>query len=129
MKKNQTSQSNANVAVEIYMALLQRNFSYVSDSLVKMLLSVDRCLFQSYQSPGDIQQSFCVKGELNRTFQLNASQWTTASTILCNNLSVSDLKVFLIQVQTQLDDLFVVRAEFRRTTHFIALCRRRQRRK
>jgi hypothetical protein len=56
-----------------------------------------------------IQQSFCINGQLNKTFLINGSQLTVAKDFLCNNLSANDLKTFLISVQNQLDDIFLVK--------------------
>jgi hypothetical protein len=56
-----------------------------------------------------MKQSFCVDGEFNRTFSVNAIDWMQTNGFLCNNLSASDLKSFLISVQEQLDNSFIVK--------------------
>ncbi|CAF0829832.1 unnamed protein product [Rotaria sordida] len=90
MNKTQNSLSNLEVASEIYYVSRQRNFSY------------------SYQSEIDIQQSFCINGEFNRTFSVNQIQINETINFLCSNLSAIDLKSFLISVQEQLDQIFLI---------------------
>ncbi|CAF4288810.1 unnamed protein product, partial [Rotaria sp. Silwood2] len=52
--------------------------------------------------------SFCVDGEFNRTFLVNQSELIERIDFLCNNLSINDLKLFLINVQEQLDEIFLI---------------------
>ncbi len=91
MNKTRASISNLNVAIEIYLASIRTNFSY------------------AYQSEWNISQSFCIQGQFNQTFDVNPSQWTEAKDFLCKNLSAIELKSFLIDVQTQLDEKFLVK--------------------
>ncbi|CAF4091856.1 unnamed protein product, partial [Adineta steineri] len=85
------SLSNVNVALEIYFASLQTNYSYV------------------YRSETNIKQSFCTDGQFNQTFSItNQMQSTESKDFLCKNLSAIDLKNFLISVQQQLDNTFLV---------------------
>ena len=88
MNRRRTSVSNINVAIEIYLASIRTNFSY------------------EYQSEGNISQAFCDEGEFDRTFDVGS---TKAKDFLCNNLSTIELKSFLIDVQKQLDEKFLVR--------------------
>ena len=66
-------------------------------------------ILQAYRSASIIKLAFCGNRQLNRTFFLNQTQWVEARDILCVNLSSSDLKAFLISVQSQLDEIFLVR--------------------
>lgn len=91
MNKTQRVISNLNIAIEIYLASRQTNFSY------------------AYQSEWNISQSFCSEEQFNQTFNVNPSQWSEANEFLCNNLSAIELKSFLIDVQTQLDEQFLVK--------------------
>ncbi|CAM4819705.1 unnamed protein product [Rotaria magnacalcarata] len=88
---NQThnSLSNLAVAAQIYLASIQTGFAY------------------SYQSDIDIQQSFCIAGEFNRTFSVSEKQINETNNFLCYDLSAEDLKSFLISVQHQLDEQFL----------------------
>jgi len=62
-----------------------------------------------YQKATDIKQSFCNDGEFNRTFSVDQSQIIQIKNFLCNNLSAIDLKLFLINVQKQLDAILLVK--------------------
>ena len=46
---------------------------------------------------------------MKKTFLVNQSQLIESQDFLCNNLSATDLKLFLISVQKQLDDIFLVK--------------------
>ncbi|CAM4887474.1 unnamed protein product [Rotaria socialis] len=83
------SLTNLNVASEIFLASLQPNYTY------------------SYQSAINIQKSFCIDGQFNQTFLINQGQSMDAKDFLCNNLSTTDLKSFLISLQIQLDQVFL----------------------
>lgn len=83
--------SNFEIGLEIYLVSIQNNFSY------------------EYQSAMDIDRSFCVDEQINRTFQIDRTQWKRTKEFLCSNLSAGDLKGFLMQVQQQLDEQFLVR--------------------
>jgi hypothetical protein len=99
MNQRRQSASNTDVAIQIYFASRRTNFSY------------------EYQPEWNISQSFCDQGEFNRTFDVNPSESMKAIDFLCNNLSAIELKSFLIDVQTQLDEKFLVR-EFQCNSFF-----------
>lgn len=109
MNKTQKASSYLDVATEIYYAFIQRNFSYVNWKIEQIVRNNLNCFFQSYLSTTEIQQSFCTKGEFKNTFLVNQLQFNETKDFLCNNLSASDLKLFLIGVQQQLDGIFVVK--------------------
>ncbi|CAF4378814.1 unnamed protein product, partial [Adineta steineri] len=89
MNHTKRSESNLNILIQISYSRLQKNFSY------------------SYQSETNIKQSFCNKTEFNKTFLINSSDAIVPKKFLCNNLSATDLKLFLISVQNQLDDILL----------------------
>ncbi|UJR15712.1 hypothetical protein I4U23_002647 [Adineta vaga] len=90
INKTEKHTSNFNVAIEIYSALLWSNFTY------------------SYQSATNINTSFCITDEFQRTFLVNPSRLIETRYFLCNNLTTVDLKSFLISVQKQLDEIAMV---------------------
>ena len=90
MKRTRRSVSNIQVATEIILVSNRANFSRV------------------YQAEVNISQSFCIRGQMKRTFDVNETQLNETRDFLCKNLSASDLKAFLIDVQEQLDKQFLV---------------------
>lgn len=66
----------------------------------EVLREIYRIKSYEYQTDLDIQQAFCLQGELNRTFLII----NQTEEFLCQNFSASELKVFLIDLQEQLDE-------------------------
>ncbi|CAF1162270.1 unnamed protein product [Adineta steineri] len=89
MNHTKRSESNLNIIIQISYSRSQKNFSF------------------SYQSETNIKQSFCNKTEFNKTFLINSPDAIVPKNFLCNNLSATDLKLFLISVQNQLDDILL----------------------
>lgn len=84
------SLSTIAVAMEIYFNSLRANSTYF------------------YRTENEIQRAFCINEEINRTFSIDSSQWSNTKTFLCQNLSATNLKNFLIEVQNQFDQFFLI---------------------